>query len=40
MRSCALDGEAIVVNTEGLSVFDLIRYQQHDQPPYSVLSTD
>ena len=29
-RSCALDGEAIVVNTEGLSVFDLIRYQHHD----------
>ena len=31
MRSCALDGEAIVVNTDGLSVFDLIRYRQHDQ---------
>ena len=30
MRSCALDGEAIVVNTDGLSVFDLIRYRQHD----------
>jgi bifunctional non-homologous end joining protein LigD len=30
VRSCALDGEAIVVNTDGLSVFDLIRYQQHD----------
>jgi bifunctional non-homologous end joining protein LigD len=30
VRSCALDGEAIVVNTEGLSVFDLIRYRQHD----------
>ena len=30
VRSCALDGEAIVVNTEGLSVFDLIRYRHHD----------
>ena len=31
VQSCALDGEAIVVNTDGLSVFDLIRYRQHDQ---------
>ena len=30
VRSCALDGEAIVVNTDGLSVFDLIRYRNHD----------
>ena len=30
MRSCALDGEAIVVNADGLSVFDLIRYRQDD----------
>src|ERR1700720_1604665 len=30
VRSCALDGEAIVVNADGLSVFDLIRYRQHD----------
>ena len=30
VRSCALDGEAIVVNPDGLSVFDLIRYRQHD----------
>ena len=30
VRSCALDGEAIVVNQDGLSVFDLIRYRQHD----------
>ena len=30
VRSCALDGEAIVVNEHGLSVFDLIRYRQHD----------
>ena len=30
VRSCALDGEAIVVNADGLSVFDLIRYRHHD----------
>jgi bifunctional non-homologous end joining protein LigD len=28
--SCALDGEAIVVNADGLSVFDLIRNRHHD----------
>jgi bifunctional non-homologous end joining protein LigD len=28
--SCFLDGEAIVVDRNGLSVFDLIRYRQHD----------
>ena len=30
VSSCVLDGEAIVVNANGLSVFDLIRYRQHD----------
>ena len=30
VRSCVVDGEAIVVNTDGLSVFDLIRYRHHD----------
>jgi ATP-dependent DNA ligase len=30
VRSCLIDGEAIVVGTTGLSVFDLIRYRQHD----------
>ena len=30
VRSCILDGEAIVVDERGLSVFDLIRYRQHD----------
>jgi bifunctional non-homologous end joining protein LigD len=30
VRSCALDGEAIVVNQDGLSIFDLIRYRQND----------
>jgi len=29
-KSCILDGEAIVVNQDGLSVFDLIRYRRHD----------
>src|ERR1700722_19317126 len=30
VRSCALDGEAIVVNQDGLSIFDLLRYRQND----------
>jgi len=30
VRSCLIDGEAIVVGTTGLSVFDLIRHRQHD----------
>jgi bifunctional non-homologous end joining protein LigD len=30
VRSCVLDGEAIAVDANGLSVFDLIRYRQHD----------
>ncbi len=30
VRSCFIDGEAIVVNANGLSVFDLLRYRQHD----------
>jgi bifunctional non-homologous end joining protein LigD len=30
VRSCVVDGEAIVVNPEGLSVFDLLRYRHHD----------
>ena len=30
VRSCVIDGEAIVVNRAGLSVFDLLRYRQHD----------
>jgi bifunctional non-homologous end joining protein LigD len=29
-RSCILDGEAIVVDQDGLSVFDLLRYRRHD----------
>ncbi len=28
--SCALDGEAIVVDEHGLSIFDALRYRQHD----------
>ena len=30
VRSCFIDGEAIVVDSTGLSVFDLLRYRQHD----------
>jgi bifunctional non-homologous end joining protein LigD len=30
VKSCVIDGEAIVVDQEGLSVFDLLRYRQHD----------
>jgi bifunctional non-homologous end joining protein LigD len=30
VQSCIIDGEAIVVDKNGLSVFDLIRYRQHD----------
>ncbi|MGA9210446.1 MAG: hypothetical protein WB347_21810, partial [Terriglobales bacterium] len=29
-RSCVVDGEAISVDDNGLSVFDLIRYRRHD----------
>ncbi len=29
-KSCVIDGEAIVLNQDGLSVFDLIRYRRHD----------
>src|ERR1700719_2684112 len=31
VRSCFIDGEAIVVDKNGLSVFDLLRYRQHDR---------
>ena len=31
VRSCFIDGEAVVVDSDGLSVFDLLRYRQHDQ---------
>jgi ATP-dependent DNA ligase len=30
IRSCFIDGKAIVVDRNGLSVFDLLRYRQHD----------
>jgi bifunctional non-homologous end joining protein LigD len=30
IRSCLIDGEATVVDSLGLSVFDLLRYRQHD----------
>jgi ATP-dependent DNA ligase len=31
VRSCFIDGEAIIVDRTGLSVFDLLRYRQHDR---------
>jgi hypothetical protein len=31
VRSCFINGEAIVVDHNGLSVFDLLRYWQHDR---------
>jgi hypothetical protein len=30
VRSCFIDGEAIVVDEAGLSVFELLRYRHHD----------
>jgi bifunctional non-homologous end joining protein LigD len=30
VKSCVIDGEAIVVDQEGPSVFDLLRYRRHD----------
>jgi bifunctional non-homologous end joining protein LigD len=30
VRSCLIDGEAIVVNADGLSVFDLLHHRRHD----------
>jgi bifunctional non-homologous end joining protein LigD len=33
VRSCLIDGEAIVVDKDGLSVFELLRYRRHIMPP-------
>ena len=30
VSTCIIDGEAIVVDQNGLSIFDLLRYRQHD----------
>ena len=30
VRSCVIDGEAIVVNEDGLSIFDILRYRLRD----------
>ena len=30
VRSCFIDGEAVVIDERGLSVFDLLRYRRHD----------
>jgi bifunctional non-homologous end joining protein LigD len=29
-KSCIVDGEAVVVDDDGLSIFDLLRYRRHD----------
>ena len=39
VQSCIIDGEAIVVDKNGLSVFDLIRYHKTTAPPCSARST-
>ena len=31
VRSCVIDGEAIACDDNGLSVFELVRYQRRDQ---------
>jgi bifunctional non-homologous end joining protein LigD len=31
VQSCFIDGEAVVVDHNGLSVFDLLRYRQYDR---------
>jgi bifunctional non-homologous end joining protein LigD len=30
VETCIIDGEAVVVDQNGLSVFDLLRYRRHD----------
>jgi bifunctional non-homologous end joining protein LigD len=42
VQSCFVDGEAIMVDHTGLSVFDLLRYRQHVAPlcsAHSILSS-
>jgi len=38
VRSCFIDGEAIVVDANGLSVFDLSATGNKSAPPYSARS--
>jgi ATP-dependent DNA ligase len=38
VRSCLIDGEAIVVDESGLSVFELLRYRRMTMPPCFALS--
>ncbi len=38
-RSCVLDGEAIACDERGLSVFEMIRWRQHDNAVLSARST-
>ena len=37
--SCIIDGEAIVMDQSGLSIFDLLRYRQHDHAALCAPST-
>jgi bifunctional non-homologous end joining protein LigD len=37
VETCIIDGEAIVVDQNGLSIFNLLRYRQHDHA--AILST-
>jgi bifunctional non-homologous end joining protein LigD len=30
VKTCIIDGEAIIVDQDGLSIFDLLRYRRHD----------
>jgi ATP-dependent DNA ligase len=39
VRSCVIDGEAIVVDGRGLSVFDVLRYRFATMPPSYARST-
>jgi ATP-dependent DNA ligase len=39
VRSCVIDGEAIVVNEDGLSVFDILRYRLATMQPSCARST-
>jgi len=38
VQSCVIDGEAIVVDRQGLSVFDLLRDRHYTMLRYSALS--
>ena len=39
VETCLIDGEAIVVNVNGLSVFNMLRYRRHDDISFSPIQT-